>query len=87
MWCEAHLTLISALVLLTDGEELQGPLTAPGGVEQLEPFISSELTEIFWSTLLILLMLNLFDAVSEDLIVGESDPGHGLVLHVGHTAV
>lgn len=32
-------------------------------------------------------MLNLFDAVSEDLIVGESDPGHGLVLHVGHTAV
>ena len=66
-----HLTLISALVLLTDRHELQGPLAAADRVEELEPLVSSERSQ----------------AVGEDLVVAQSDPGHGSVLHVGHTAV
>ena len=39
---EAHLALVSALVLLHDGEELQCPLGAPGDVQQLEPPVRGE---------------------------------------------
>ena len=39
---KAHLTLVSALVLLHDGEELQCPLGAPGDVQQLEPPVRGE---------------------------------------------
>ena len=66
-----HLTLIASLVLLSDRHQLQGPLAAPGRVEELEPLVSGESSQ----------------AVGEDLIVGESDPRHGSVLHVGHAAV
>ena len=48
-----HLTLVAALVLLTHGGQLQGPVAAPGRVNQLEPSVSGEGSH----------------AVSEDLIV------------------
>ena len=68
---EPHLALIASLVLLSHREQLKGPLAAAGGVKQLEPLVSGESSQ----------------AVGQDLIVGESDPGHGSVLHVGHAAV
>ena len=71
MCCTRHLTLISALVLLTDRDELQGPLAAAGRVEELEPLVSSESSQ----------------TVGQDLIVAQSDPRHGSVLHVGDAAV
>ena len=66
-----HLTLIAPLVLLSDRDQLQSPLAAPGRVEELEPLVSGESSQ----------------AVGEDLIVGQSDPGDGSVLYVGHAAV
>lgn len=68
---EPHLTLIASLVLLSYREQLEGPLAAAGGVKQLEPLVSGESSQ----------------AVGEDLIVGQSDPGDGSVLYVGHAAV
>ena len=67
----SHLTLVSALVLLHDGEELQCPLGAPGDVQQLEPPVRGEGGE----------------PVGEDLVIWEADPGDARVLHIGHTAV
>ena len=67
----AHLALVSALVLLHDGEELQCPLGAPGDVQQLEPPVRGEGGE----------------PVGEDLVIWEPDPGDARVLHIGHTAV
>lgn len=67
----SHLALVAALVLLHDGEELECPLGAPGGVQQLEPPVRGEGGQ----------------AVGEDLVIREADPGDARVLHIGHTAV
>lgn len=67
----AHLALVAALVLLDDGEELQGPLAAAGGVQQLEPAVRGEGGQ----------------PVGEDLVIREPDPGDARVLDIGHSAV
>ena len=67
----AHLTLVAALVLLRDGEKLQGPLTAAGGVQQLEPAVRGEGGQ----------------PVGEDLVIRETNPGDTRVLDIGHSTV
>ena len=67
----AHLTLVAALVLLRDGEKLQCPLAAAGGVQQLEPAVRGEGCQ----------------PIGEDLVIRETNPGDTRVLDIGHSAV